>query len=246
VPDDRADISAAGQQQARAATAAGTGEPAARPDETVAPGHRDAGSPGSGSTPELDATDQRVLQALRQRDQEVRRHEQAHLLAAGPHARGGPSYTYQTGPDGQRYAVGGEVPIDLSSVPGDPQATLRKAQALRRAALAPTHPSATDQAVASKATALAMQAQQDLLQAQSAGRLTTQRAAAAPAESGVTTADSGTMSSPSATRHLCDLRCQSHDARPLPGASVATALSPIARGTKALQSYQSAARMVAP
>ena len=44
-------------------------------------------------------------------DREERQHEQAHLSAAGGHARGGPSYQYETGPDGKRYAVGGEVSI---------------------------------------------------------------------------------------------------------------------------------------
>lgn len=35
---------------------------------------------------------------------------------------------YKTGPDGVKYAVSGEVLIDTSRVPGDPQATLQKAQ----------------------------------------------------------------------------------------------------------------------
>ena len=94
-----------------------------------------------GAPQELETAARRAFESLRQRDQEVRLHEQAHLLAAGPYAKGAPSYTYQTGPDGQRYAVGGEVPIDLSPVPGNPQATLQKALTIRRAALAPTDPS---------------------------------------------------------------------------------------------------------
>ena len=52
-----------------------------------------------------------------------------------------PELYLSTGPDGQRYAIGGEVPIDLSAVPGNPQATLQKALTIRRAALAPTDPS---------------------------------------------------------------------------------------------------------
>lgn len=50
---------------------------------------------------------------LRQRDAAVRRHEQAHAAAGGPHA-GAPSYEYTQGPDGRQYATGGEVPIDAS------------------------------------------------------------------------------------------------------------------------------------
>jgi hypothetical protein len=94
----------------------------------------------------------------------VRAHEQAHLAAAGRYARGGAQFTYQVGPDGKRYAVGGEVPIDVSEVAGDPRATLQKAVATRRAALAPAHPSRTDLAVASQAARLATKAHQELLQ----------------------------------------------------------------------------------
>lgn len=237
VPEDSVNISAAGRQQAR--DAAG--------DQTAAQGEADGGGTGlptPGTSQELDATAQRVLQSLRQRDQEVRLHEQAHLLAAGPHATGGPSYTYQTGPDGQRYAVGGEVPIDLSAVPGDPQATLQKALTIRRAALAPTHPSSADQAVAAKATSLAAQAQQELLQSQSAGRLTTQRAAAAQAETGPATAESGTTSETSATRHVCGPNCQNHGAGPAPGANIPLPANPLTIVTTALQSYQVAANIV--
>lgn len=173
VPQDRVDISVAGRQQATATVGEQTGELAEVPS-----GEADLPTPGTPQ--ELDTTARRAIAVLRQRDQEVRLHEQAHLLVAGPYAKGGPSYTYQTGPDGHRYAIGGEVPIDLSSVPGNPQATLQKALTIRRAALAPTAPSQTDQAVAAQATALAAQGQQELLQAQSTGRLTTSRAG--PAE----------------------------------------------------------------
>jgi len=65
---------------------------------------------------------------LKARDQEVRAHEQAHLSAAGGIAVSGARFTFVTGPDGQRYATGGEVNIDVSEVAGDPEATLRKAE----------------------------------------------------------------------------------------------------------------------
>lgn len=66
------------------------------------------------------------LRELQQRDAEVRAHEQAHLAAGGPHVTGGASYTYQKGPDGRQYAIGGQVSIDTSAVPGDPEATEKK------------------------------------------------------------------------------------------------------------------------
>ena len=116
-----------------------------------------------GALRELSASDQRVIAELRQRDREVRAHEMAHLLAAGPHARGGPQYTYEIGPDGKRYAVEGAVPIDVRPVPGDPQATLQKAITLRRAALAPAHPSGVDMAIAAKAAAMLAKARHELL-----------------------------------------------------------------------------------
>jgi hypothetical protein len=113
---------------------------------------------------ELRPAERRLIEELRKRDRDVRAHEQAHLAAAGRYARGGVRFTYQVGPDGKRYAVGGEVPIDVSEVPGDPRATLQKAATIRRAALAPAHPSRADLAIASQAVRLATKAHQELLQ----------------------------------------------------------------------------------
>lgn len=116
------------------------------------------------SSHELTPEERKQVEELKKRDQEVRRHEQAHLAAAGAHARGGPSFTYQKGPDGKMYAIGGEVPIDLSPVAHDPQATIQKAEAIQRAALAPAEPSGPDRQVAAKAAALATKARQELTQ----------------------------------------------------------------------------------
>jgi hypothetical protein len=94
---------------------------------------------------------QAVIAKLAATDTHVRAHEQAHLAAAGRYARGGASYTYTRGPDGQLYAVGGEVGIDTSPVKGDPEATIRKAEVVRAAAEAPSDPSAQDRTVAAQA-----------------------------------------------------------------------------------------------
>ena len=107
---------------------------------------------------------QAAIAKLRARDQEVRAHEQAHAAAAGGLATGGATFTFQQGPDGRQYAVGGEVNIDTSPVPGDPEATIRKARQIRAAALAPTEPSAQDRAVAASASALEAQAKLELEQ----------------------------------------------------------------------------------
>jgi len=90
------------------------------------------------------------LPKLKARDNEVRKHEQAHFAAAGAYAQGGPKYEYQVGPDGKSYAVGGHVNIDVS--PGKtPQETMFKAQIIKRAALAVSEPSDADKSVAQKA-----------------------------------------------------------------------------------------------
>ena len=106
----------------------------------------------SAKSGELTAEEQQQVDKLKLRDAEVRTHEAAHMAAAGRYVQGGPSYTYQTGPDGKQYAIGGSVSIDVSPVAGDPQATLQKAQQVRAAALAPAEPSGQDQKVAAAAS----------------------------------------------------------------------------------------------
>lgn len=101
------------------------------------------------------------LTELKQRDTEVRVHEQAHLSAAGAHAAGGASFSYTTGPNGKRYATGGEVPIDIAKE-DSPAATILKMQTVQRAALAPANPSSTDRAIAAQASAKELQARKEL------------------------------------------------------------------------------------
>lgn len=102
------------------------------------------------------------VRELAARDREVRAHEQAHASVGGRYASA-PSYTFQRGPDGRQYAVGGQVSIDVSPIPGDPEATLAKARIVRRAALAPAQPSAQDRAVAAEAGALEQQARIEII-----------------------------------------------------------------------------------
>ena len=100
---------------------------------------------------------------LRARDQEVRAHEQAHKAVGGQYA-GAASFTYQSGPDGNRYAVGGEVSIDISPIPNDPQATISKMNTVKAAANAPAEPSGQDRAVAAQAQRVIAQAQAELVE----------------------------------------------------------------------------------
>ncbi|MCH7575664.1 MAG: catalase [Candidatus Marinimicrobia bacterium] len=130
---------------------------------------------------ELTPEEKQRVAELKAIDQRVRAHEQAHLSAAGGLARSGPSFSYITGPDGRRYAVGGEVQIDTSGVPNDPEATISKAQNIRRAALAPANPSSQDRNVAARATQLEFEARAELAQE----RVEETREQAAPQESAI-------------------------------------------------------------
>ncbi len=116
---------------------------------------------------------QEVVQ-LKTIDTKVRAHEMAHLAVAGSYARGGVSFQFAKGPDGKNYAVGGEVPIDVSKE-ATPQATINKMQVVKAAALAPADPSPQDRKVAAAATATIGEAEQqlrleELAQAKDAGR----------------------------------------------------------------------------
>lgn len=103
--------------------------------------------------------EQKQVDALEKQDRVVRAHEQAHIAAGGSLVRGAAHYEYTTGPDGKKYASGGEVSIDTSTSSGNPDATIQKAYQIRRAALAPADPSGQDQKVAAEATQMITQAQ---------------------------------------------------------------------------------------
>ncbi|SES99524.1 SprA-related family protein [Marinobacter segnicrescens] len=124
-----------------------------------AEGDKPGGEPTGRQT--LDEALLKELRDLKARDREVRAHEQAHQAVGGQYA-GSVSYTYQRGPDGNQYAVGGEVSIDLSPVAGDPQATIDKMRQVRAAAMAPAQPSGQDRAVAAQAMQIMLQAQSEL------------------------------------------------------------------------------------
>ncbi len=109
----------------------------------------------------LTPDEQEVVNELKARDREVRNHEQAHARVGGQYASS-PTYSYQTGPDGRQYAIGGAVQIDVSPIEGDPAATIDKMETVKAAALAPAEPSAADRQVASLADALRVQAVADL------------------------------------------------------------------------------------
>jgi len=109
---------------------------------------------------ELSSEEEDEVQTLKERDQEVRIHEQAHAAVGGQYA-GSPTYEYETGPDGKRYAVAGEVSIDVSEEE-EPEDTVQKMQIVRAAALAPAEPSTQDIKVAAEAAQKEQKAQSEI------------------------------------------------------------------------------------
>lgn len=132
-------------------------------------GGQSGGRSGSGDeqTERQQQAEQLIIDALKQRDREVRAHEQAHQAVGGQYASA-PSFTMESGPDGGRYATGGKVQIDISAE-ADPEATIRKMQQVQAAALAPVDPSGQDRAVAAKAAQMAMAARAELQSRGAAG-----------------------------------------------------------------------------
>lgn len=120
----------------------------------------DAPTLGPDPVHRLTPREQVVVAELRRVDAAVRRHEQAHLAAGGSYVRSGPHYTYRLGPDGRLYAVAGEVVLDTTPE-ADPEATVRKMQAVQRAALAPADPSPQDRAAAARAARQEEQARRE-------------------------------------------------------------------------------------
>lgn len=147
----------AGGQQANAA-AANTTNPAEANGAAVQQASEDGDPDGDG----LNEAEEKLVEKLKQRDREVKAHEQAHARVGGAYA-GAPSYTFQQGPDGKRYAVGGEVQIDTAPE-RTPEATIRKMRVVISAALAPAEPSGQDLRVAQQARSQLSEAQAQLRQ----------------------------------------------------------------------------------
>lgn len=127
---------------------------------------RRSGPATTSASKELTPDELRVVRQLEQTDRQVRAHEQAHLSVGADLVRGGPTYSYEVGPDDKRYAVGGEVSIDASPA-RTPEATIPKAQHIRSTALAPADPSAQDYRVAAAASQMEINARMELAQQRS-------------------------------------------------------------------------------
>jgi hypothetical protein len=149
VPSDGAQpVEQRAQRPAAGASPARTDGAAPTDRVTVSPEARQA----SATARKLTGDQQREVVRLQQLDTHVRQHEAAHQ-AAGGSLTGAASFSYQTGPDGRSYAVGGEVSVRLQAG-RTPDETIANARQARRAALAPTDPSPQDLAVAAQASEL--------------------------------------------------------------------------------------------
>ena len=111
---------------------------------------------------ELTPEERQQVAHLQARDQEIRIHEMAHMMAGGQYVTSGPSYQYEIGPDGKAYAVSGSVGIDTSPVQDNPEATIAKMQTVAAAAMAPSQPSGQDYKVAAQARQAEAQARAEL------------------------------------------------------------------------------------
>lgn len=114
----------------------------------------------SDSPDKLSEDEQTLVKNLASRDSEVRAHEAAHQ-ASGGGMTGAATFTYQQGPDGKMYAIGGEVSISMKAG-SSPQETIANARQIATAAMAAGNPSPQDFAVASSARVMEMKAKQQL------------------------------------------------------------------------------------
>lgn len=97
----------------------------------------------------LTDAEQKKVNQMKDRDAEVRTHEQAHARVGGQYA-GAPVYEKEKGPDGKDYITDGHVNIDMSEE-STPSKTVQKMQQVIRAAKAPAEPSGQDMKVAAEA-----------------------------------------------------------------------------------------------
>ena len=120
----------------------------------------------SGNTDEeLTQQEKQEVSELKMTDTEVRAHENAHKAAAAGLTTSAPNYEYETGPDGKKYAVAGDVNVSYQHS-DDPEVNLRNAQQLKASALAPADPSSQDRKVAAQADREIAQARQEILEEQ--------------------------------------------------------------------------------
>lgn len=87
----------------------------------------------------------RVLEKFKQRDSEIKTHEQTHASSA--HTTAPIAYNYDVGPDGKLYAAGGHVRLD-TSVPKNEEEASFKLDQIKKAASSSSDLSSADAQIA--------------------------------------------------------------------------------------------------
>lgn len=92
---------------------------------------------------DLSSKKQEAIDQLKSRDREVRIHEASHSTNPELIKIGSAQFDYTIGPDGKAYATGGKVTLSTGNSK-TPEEALAKAEALKKASMAPGAPSSQD------------------------------------------------------------------------------------------------------
>jgi hypothetical protein len=106
---------------------------------------------------EFNSEEQKIISRLKERDREVRVHEMSHGANPEIIKIGSAQLDYTIGPDGKAYAVGGQQTVSTGSA-RNPEGALLKAEALKKAAVAPGESSPLDLQALNAAKAMEIEA----------------------------------------------------------------------------------------
>ncbi len=84
---------------------------------------------------QLSEEEQKEIEKIRKNGRNIKRQELVYRAIVGNHVKGAASFEYDLGPDGIKYAVAGHTTIDTRPVINNPEASIRKAQAIKRTKL---------------------------------------------------------------------------------------------------------------
>ncbi len=110
----------------------------------------------------LSKVEQKEVEELERIDSQVRRHELTQKAIAGSYAKESVSFDYVTGPDGKKYAKEGHIKIDTRPIPNNPEATIRKARAIRSVGLTSTNTSSQNRSVSAEIAKIEREARMEL------------------------------------------------------------------------------------
>lgn len=110
----------------------------------------------------LSKEEQKEVKALERTDRQVKSRELTHRAVAGNYASGNVYFDYVTGPDGKKYAEEGHINIDSRPIFNNPEATIRKARAIRSVEMASTNTSLQDRSVSAEIAKIEREARMEL------------------------------------------------------------------------------------